>query len=154
MPRRSAAPTADVPFLHRKQIEAEANLLIAEYEEQIEAIVALPVPIDELAEIHLHLTLEYLDMRSLFPQADVHGAIWFQEGRVGIDKNLARDTNPAKLGRYHFTLAHEKVEFSAEKQQNRSKTCVFLQIADRFGPRKVWENRSNSLLLTTHWYTS
>lgn len=107
MPRRSGAPTADVPYLHVKQIEAEADLLIAEYSERFEPIAAPPIPVDELAELHLQLTLEYLDMGSLFPHAEVHGAIWFHDGRIGIDHSLDPDSNPAKRGRYHFTLAHE-----------------------------------------------
>ena len=46
-------------------------------------------------------------MKSLFPFADVHGAIWFEEGIIGIDQGLYPDENPLMLGRYHFTLAHE-----------------------------------------------
>ena len=107
MPRRAAAPKADVPFLHAKQIEAEADLLIAEYGERYEVVVASPIPVDELAELHLQLTLEYLDMQSLFPNADVHGAIWFEDGRIGIAQSLDPDSNPNRQGRYHFTLAHE-----------------------------------------------
>lgn len=116
MPRRSAAPKSDVPYLHVKQIEAEADLLIEEYSERFEPIVAPPVPVDELAELHLQLTLEYLDMSALFPQAEVHGAIWFQDGRIGIDHSLDPDTNPAKRGRYHFTLAHEVGHWRLHRQ--------------------------------------
>lgn len=107
MPRRVAAPKADVPYLHAKQIEAEADLLIAEYGERYDVVVAPPIPADELAELHLQLTLEYLDMQSLFPNADVHGAIWFEDGRIGIEQSLDPDSNPNRQGRYHFTLAHE-----------------------------------------------
>lgn len=116
MPRRSAAPKPDVPYLHPKQIEAEADLLIAEYSERFELNAAPPIPVDELAELHLQLKLEYLDMGSLFPQAEVHGAIWFQEGRVGIDHGLDPDTHPSKRGRYHFTLAHEVGHWRLHRQ--------------------------------------
>lgn len=107
MARRSVAPRGEVPFLHEKQIEAEADLLLAEYGEQREPILAPPVPLDEIVEFHLHLTLEYKDMKSLFPFADVHGAIWFDLQKIGIDQDLVPDANPSRLGRYHFTLAHE-----------------------------------------------
>lgn len=122
MPRRSAAPKSDVPYLHVKQIEAEADLLIEEYSERFELIAVPPVPVDELAELHLQLTLEYLDMGSLFPQAEVHGAIWFQEGRVGIDHSLDPDTHPSKRGRYHFTLAHEVGHWRLHRQHYTSNT--------------------------------
>ncbi|TWT40195.1 hypothetical protein KOR42_49370 [Thalassoglobus neptunius] len=107
MPQRPALPRKGIPFLHEKQIAAEANLLNEEYGLNFSPILAPPVPVDEIAELHCGLTLEYLDMASLFPQAEVHGAIWFQERRIGIDHTLDPDTHPAKRGRYHFTLAHE-----------------------------------------------
>ena len=107
MPRRSVAPKSDVPYLNIKQIQAEADLLIAEYGERFAPVAAPPIPVDEMAELHLQLTLEYLNMRSLFPDADVHGAIWFEEARIGIDSRLDPDATPTKRGRYHFTLAHE-----------------------------------------------
>lgn len=37
----------------------------------------------------------------------MHGAIWFRSQRVGVDQSLDPARNPAKRGRYHFTLAHE-----------------------------------------------
>lgn len=120
MPRRSTAPKSEVPYLHRKQVEAEAELLIAEYSKRFEPIVSPPVPVDELAELHLLLTLEYLDMATLFPQAEVHGAIWFQEGRIGIANHLDPETYPTKLGRYHFTLAHEIGHWRLHRQHYTS----------------------------------
>lgn len=116
MARRSVAPRTEVPFLHEKQIEDEANVLIAEYGEHYEPIVSPPVPVDEMAEIHLRVTLEYRDMKSLFPFADVHGAIWFSEAKIGIDQILDPQTNPSRLGRYHFTLAHEVGHWRLHRQ--------------------------------------
>jgi hypothetical protein len=46
-------------------------------------------------------------MRGLFGVDDVHGALWVNDCRVGIDQRLEPTENPAMLGRYHFTLAHE-----------------------------------------------
>ena len=116
MARRSSAPSSGVPFLHEKQIEREADLLLEEYALKFTAIESPPVPIDEIAELHLQLSLEYLDMKSLFPMADVHGAIWFEEARVGIDQSLDPHVNPNRLGRYHFTLAHEVGHWRLHRQ--------------------------------------
>ena len=107
MARRGITLRSEVPFLHEKQIERDAVCLLQEYSEKLQTIVAPPVPIDDIAELHLQLILEYKDFRSLFPFADVHGAIWFEEGRIGIEKSLDPATNPNRRGRYHFTLAHE-----------------------------------------------
>lgn len=107
MARRVAVPRAGVPFLHAKQIEAEAELLLAEFAAKVAPITGPAVPVEQIAEVHLQLELEFKDMRELFPEADVHGAIWFESGRIGIDQMLEPAANPSRLGRYHFTLAHE-----------------------------------------------
>ncbi len=107
MPRRSTAPRSEIPFLHEKQIEREADLLLAEYAEIIEPVLEPPVPIEELVGTVLQLRHQFLDLRSRFPYADVHGAIWFEDALIGIDSNLNPDLFPRRRGRYHFTLAHE-----------------------------------------------
>lgn len=107
MARRVSAPRGEVPFLHEKQIEAEADLLLAEYAEKFAPITAPPIPIEKITEVLLQLALEFKDMKSLFPYADVHGAIWFTEGKIGIEQRLEPQANPSRRGRYHFTLAHE-----------------------------------------------
>ena len=116
MGRRSSAPKSDVPFLHAKQIEREADLLLEEYALKFPTVTAPPVPVDGIAELYLQLSLEYLDMKSLFPMADVHGAIWFQQARIGIDQSLDPDANPSRRGRYHFTLAHEVGHWRLHRQ--------------------------------------
>lgn len=107
MARRSVAGRSDVPFLHEKQVEREAECLLQEFGQKFYAIVKPPVPVDEIAELHLQLALEYMDLKAIFPFADVHGAIWFEQGKIGIEKTLDPAVNPSRRGRYHFTLAHE-----------------------------------------------
>lgn len=107
MSRRVAVAREDVPFLPKQHIEREADLVLAECAETIGAVTAPPVPIDEIVEGHLKLVIEMLTMRELFPFADVHGALWMREQRIGVDTSLDPTLNPRKRGRYHFTLAHE-----------------------------------------------
>lgn len=107
MTTNSSALIREIPFLPEKQIEREAQVLIEAFELKFETKVAAPIPVDEIVELHLQLVLEFKDMKSLFPFADVHGAIWFDEGKIGIDQSLDPDFDPRMLGRYHFTLAHE-----------------------------------------------
>jgi hypothetical protein len=96
-----------VPFLREEVIESEAEMLLAEYGREHEAIICPPVPIDEIIELHLKLEFEIRDLRTLFGLGDVHGAIWFRERRIAVDAQLDPGQFPAKRGRYHFTLAHE-----------------------------------------------
>lgn len=99
--------SSEVPYLKKEVIEAEAALVLAEYGQQHGQVTAPPVPIDEIVELHLKLTLEIMDLQKIFGFGDVHGAIWFRSQRVGVDQSLDPARNPAKRGRYHFTLAHE-----------------------------------------------
>jgi Zn-dependent peptidase ImmA (M78 family) len=96
-----------VPFLTTEHIECEAALLLAEYRSAYPLVTTLPIPVDDIVEFHLKLTLEIKDLTKLLKVSDVYGAIWFNARRVGIDMSLDPFNNPAKRGRFHFTVAHE-----------------------------------------------
>lgn len=95
-----------VKFMHEKQIEREADLLLAEWADKGNEIAA-PIPLDELVEIHLKLPFEIEDLRARFGGHDVLGAIWFNEGTIRIDASLDPSKYPHLRGRYNFTVAHE-----------------------------------------------
>ena len=116
MSNRFSVVDREVPYLHVKQIERETRALLEAYEFKFSRKVTPPVPVEKITEIQLQLTLEFKDMKSLFPFADVHGAIWFEEGIIGIDQSLDPDVNPLMLGRYHFTLAHELGHWCLHRQ--------------------------------------
>lgn len=97
----------EVPQLDPLQIETAANELLRAYAEKSDEEIIAPVHVERIAEFHLQLVLEFKDMKGLFPQADVHGAIWFEEGLIAIDERLDPEVYPLMLGRYRFTLAHE-----------------------------------------------
>ena len=107
MPRRIAIPSNEVPYLSKQAIEQEATVLLAEYGERFEAIVEPPIPVDEIIELHLGLTFELKDLQQLFGFGDVHGATWINDGLIAVDVSLDPHDNPRKLGRFHFTAAHE-----------------------------------------------
>lgn len=96
-----------VPYLTRAAIEKQAAELLVEYAAEREPVEEPPVPIDDVVELHLRLTLELKDLRKRYKVGDVHGAIWLREQRVEVDKSLDPYLFPAKAGRYRFTLAHE-----------------------------------------------
>lgn len=97
----------DVPFLHERDIEAEAELLLAEYSERYQPILEPPVPIEDIVELHLELIFEFKDLYKELGSPGIHGAIWINEQRIAVDEELDPTQYPAKRGRYHFTLAHE-----------------------------------------------
>ena len=88
MPRRSVAPTGEVPFLPDRSLEDEANLLLAEYGEKFAKVTAPPVPVEDIIELHLQLRLELRDLRDEFGSPDVHGAIWFKQEKIAVDQIL------------------------------------------------------------------
>lgn len=104
---KAPAAQGQVPYLSKQQIEQEAKLLLAEFASERGTVAVPPIPIDEIAELHLKLSVEFKDMKALFSYADVHGALWVNDRLIGIDQNLDPAINPSRRGRYHFTMAHE-----------------------------------------------
>jgi len=107
MAKRVSKPGPKLRFMKDQEFEDEAALLLAEYGNQHGQVTEPPIPIDDIVELYLGLHLTLDDMRALFGVDDVHGALWVNDRRIGIDQRLEPTDNPAMLGRYHFTLAHE-----------------------------------------------
>lgn len=107
---------AGLRFIKDEEFENESLLLLGEYGREHGHVTAPPIPIDEIVELSLRLTLEFHDMQKLFGVADIHGALWVDEKRVGIDQKLDPSQNPAMQGRYHFTLAHEAGHWRLHRQ--------------------------------------
>ncbi|MCC5786915.1 MAG: ImmA/IrrE family metallo-endopeptidase [Phycisphaerales bacterium] len=95
-----------VKYMPPVHIEREANLLLDEWAAKGNEIT-VPIPLDELVEIHLGLPFEIEDLRSRFGGNDVIGAIWFNDGTICIDASLDPVEYPHLRGRYNFTVAHE-----------------------------------------------
>jgi hypothetical protein len=104
-----------VPYLYEAQIERDAAVLLAEFEQARGIVVKRHVPIEDIIEKHLKLGLEFDDMHArlnhprsgLGRDPDILGAMLFHEHRIAIDESLDPDENPSMEGRYRFTLAHE-----------------------------------------------
>jgi Zn-dependent peptidase ImmA (M78 family) len=103
-----------VPYLSEEQIERDAAALLTEYSQARGVTLVPPIPIEDIVEKHLKLGIEFDDTHRLFGvprkpgrDADILGAMLFDEARIVIDESLDPEENPAKEGRYRFTLAHE-----------------------------------------------
>ena len=94
-------------FLPDKHIEEHADVLLAQYAQQSGEPLAPGIPVDDIAEVFLGLTVDMMDLQSLFGDPDVNGAIWIPQKKIGIDQSLDTQANKRKEGRYHYTLAHE-----------------------------------------------
>ncbi|MCL4199577.1 MAG: ImmA/IrrE family metallo-endopeptidase [Phycisphaerales bacterium] len=106
MSRRFTPSRERVPYLTDRAIEDDAQALLEEWWDQGNEVV-VPVPLDDLVELHLGLTYEIEDLRARFGQLDVLGAVWFSENIIRVDSSLDPSVHPSMLGRFNFTLAHE-----------------------------------------------
>ncbi len=104
-----------VEYVRDEIIEQSAQVLLAEYARARGVAIEAPIPIDDIIEKHLKLGIDFDDTHQLFgvPRSesggnpDILGAIFFDEKRIVIDESLDPDANPAKEGRYRYTVAHE-----------------------------------------------
>jgi len=103
-----------VPYLSEATIERDATALLAEYSRARGVVIVPPIPVEDILEKHLKLSIEFDDTHKLFgiprdPEcdADILGMIFFNEARVVIDESLDPEERPGIEGRYRFTLAHE-----------------------------------------------
>jgi len=103
-----------VPYLSEAAIERDAMALLTEYARARGVSIVPPIPIEDIVEKHLKLCIEFDDTHKMFgvpraPQgnADILGAIFFDEGLIVVDESLDPDETPEKEGRYRFTLGHE-----------------------------------------------
>jgi hypothetical protein len=105
--------TKFVPYFADELIEGDAALLLAEYAHARGIVIAPPIPIEDIVEKHLKLGIEFDDTHKLFGvprsglEPDILAAIFFDDRRIVIDESLDPEENPAKEGRFRFTLAHE-----------------------------------------------
>src|SRR6476469_2850411 len=102
-----------VKYLTEDEIERDAKLLLAEYEDTIGEPIKLPVPVNDITTYHLALRLGFDDLHKtlhrpiLNGQPDLLGAIWVVWEFVLIDRHLDPKNNTSMLGRYRFSVAHE-----------------------------------------------
>ena len=105
--------TIKVKYLPEDEIEKDAELLLAKYEDMVGEPIKLPVPVTEITTYHLPLQLEFADLHEFFGipmlrgQPDIFGAILVDQEIILIDRSLDPKTNPAMRGRYHFSVGHE-----------------------------------------------
>lgn len=91
-----------VPYLADVKLESAATELLRKYAKWKGTPPRPPIPIDDIVEGLLGLSLSIGDLRARLGKDDVLGATWLEDGHVMIDSSLEGNE-----GRFCFTLAHE-----------------------------------------------
>ena len=99
--------TINVKFLSEQQIERDAQALLSAYFHELGKPVQIPVPAEDILELHLGLSLDFDDLQSVLGIPDVLGALWADKREVFIDQSLEPTEHPDMEGRYHFSVGHE-----------------------------------------------
>jgi len=116
MARARTVSKDKVPFLPDERIEDEAKLLLDEWAEKQSDPITVPVPIEDIIELHLGLEFSISDLKTELGHSDVLGAIWFGDRRIKVDESLDFNQYPRMRGRYFFTLAHEVGHWRLHRQ--------------------------------------
>jgi Zn-dependent peptidase ImmA (M78 family) len=93
-----------VPWMAKEEIAWKALELLAGYEAAIGDSVSPPIPVEDVIERFLGLSLGYEDLDSKLDMDDVLGATYVAGRRISINEKLLEDRNE---GRLIFTCAHE-----------------------------------------------
>jgi len=93
-----------VPWLAKEEIARKADELASGYEAVVGHKVNPPIPVEDVIERFLGLSLGYEDLDAKLGMEDVLGATYVTAGRISINEKLLKDRNE---GRLVFTCAHE-----------------------------------------------
>lgn len=102
-----------VKYLSEDAIESDVECLLGDYMYRRGLSLTPPVPVEEILETHLKLTLDFdnLHVKLGIPmqgdEPDVLGALWVDTREVFIDESLDPEERPRLEGRYRFSLGHE-----------------------------------------------
>lgn len=99
--------TINVKFLSEQQIERDTQALLAAYTHQQGKALQIPVPVGDILETHVGLSLDFDDLQAVLGIPDVLGALWVDRREVFIDQSLDPYEHPEMEGRYHFSIGHE-----------------------------------------------
>lgn len=91
-----------VPYLTDAEIESAATELLAIFATKLGWQLKPPVPVDDIVEKFLGVTLEIMDLRVKLGMANVIGAAYFDENVIRLSEGLLEQE-----GRLSFTMGHE-----------------------------------------------
>jgi Zn-dependent peptidase ImmA (M78 family) len=92
----------DVGWRDPKELEIEAEIVLADYSNKVKPIKDPPVPIENIIEALFGLQLEIDQLNGGNLNRDIFGCLYMDEGKIIVDTELQNQE-----GRYNFTCAHE-----------------------------------------------
>jgi hypothetical protein len=93
-----------VRWMPKEEIAFLASTLLEDYQDFARKSVVPPVPVENVIERYLGLSLEYDDLQAMLNLPDILGATWIKDRRIVIDQSLL---DKKQHGRMFFTMAHE-----------------------------------------------
>src|ERR1700694_4160477 len=96
-----------VKYLSKQQIEWNTEKLLADFGKSFGVVEQPPIPVEEILETHLKLTMEFDNLTSRLGFPDILGALWAPDRLVAIDESLDPNEYPQREGRYRYTVGHE-----------------------------------------------
>jgi len=113
----------DVGWRDPKELEIEAEIVIADYCNKVKPIKDPPIPIENIIEALFGLQLEIDELNGGNLNRDIFGCLYMDEGKIVVDTELQNQE-----GRYNFTCAHEVGHWALHKNlylQNRMQIPLF-----------------------------
>ena len=93
-----------VPWLPKETISEYTSDLLNNYKELTGNSITPPIPVEDIIERYLGLTLSFEDLEEKLGMRNVLGATYIQKKEISINTRLLDDKNE---GRMIFTCAHE-----------------------------------------------
>ena len=116
----------NVRWLPKESIAKSASDLVQDYEKLVAHPVPPPIPVEDIIERHLGLTLSFEDLEASQGVEGILGAIFVKEKRISIHQRLPENRSE---GRMMFTCAHEAGHWVLHRQ--------YVEGATRRGDREV-----------------
>jgi hypothetical protein len=145
-----------VPHRSPGDVEREAQHLLQSFSESRGLSLAPPVPVEEIVEQHLRVTLGFDNLAALTGEPRAIGATYMRRGEILIDYSLCPEFSPQATGRYRFTVGHETGHWvlhrscvlgSERSGQSEDEASVVICRSYDPSPAEVQANRFSAALL-------
>jgi Zn-dependent peptidase ImmA (M78 family) len=108
-----------VPWISKRDISDKAISLIEDFQVRAGYRITPPIPVDEIVERSLGLTVHYMDLSKIFGSRNVLGATYAESRLVLINERLFEHNSE---GRLVFTCAHEAGHWVLHRRYAQAQT--------------------------------
>ena len=128
-----------VPWISKKKIAQKATDLIDNFQALAKYEVKPPIPVEDIIERYLGLTLLYDDLYEVFGR-DVLGAVYVESKAICINERLFESSAE---GRLVFTIAHEVGHWVLHRQH--------IEAQEKDGSRQIIVSKKGNSKETIEW---